>query len=62
MGKLEGAYSVTAVVDGTLVAFRDPMGFRPLTLGRLGGRLGRRVRDVRARPHRRRRRPRRAAR
>ena len=36
MGKLEGAYSVTAVVDGTLVAFRDPMGFRPLTLGRLG--------------------------
>jgi amidophosphoribosyltransferase len=36
MVKLEGAYSVTAVVDGTLVAFRDPMGFRPLTLGRLG--------------------------
>jgi len=36
MGRLEGAYSVTALVDGTLVAFRDPLGFRPLTLGQLG--------------------------
>jgi amidophosphoribosyltransferase len=36
MRRLEGAYSVTALVDGTLVAFRDPMGFRPLTLGQLG--------------------------
>jgi amidophosphoribosyltransferase len=36
MSRLEGAYSVTAIVDGTLVAFRDPQGFRPLTLGRLG--------------------------
>jgi amidophosphoribosyltransferase len=36
MGRLEGAYSITALVDGTLVAFRDPLGFRPLTLGRLG--------------------------
>ncbi|HEX5028310.1 MAG TPA: amidophosphoribosyltransferase [Gaiellaceae bacterium] len=36
MRRLEGAYSVTAIVDGTLVAFRDPLGFRPLTLGRLG--------------------------
>jgi amidophosphoribosyltransferase len=36
MQRLEGAYSVTALVDGTLVAFRDPFGFRPLTLGRLG--------------------------
>jgi amidophosphoribosyltransferase len=36
MRRLEGAYSVTAIVDHTLVAFRDPFGFRPLTLGRLG--------------------------
>jgi amidophosphoribosyltransferase len=35
MRRLEGAYSVTALVDGTLVAFRDPFGFRPLTLGRI---------------------------
>jgi amidophosphoribosyltransferase len=36
MRRLEGAYSVTALVDDTLVAFRDPLGFRPLTLGRIG--------------------------
>jgi amidophosphoribosyltransferase len=36
MGRLEGAYSVTALVDGTLVAFRDPLGFRPLVVGRIG--------------------------
>ena len=36
MRRLEGAYSVSALVDDTLVAFRDPLGFRPLTLGRLG--------------------------
>ena len=36
MARLQGAYSVTALVDETLVAFRDPLGFRPLTLGQLG--------------------------
>jgi amidophosphoribosyltransferase len=36
MARLEGAYSVTALAEGTLVAFRDPLGFRPLELGRLG--------------------------
>jgi amidophosphoribosyltransferase len=36
MGRLQGAYSVTALADDVLVAFRDPLGFRPLTLGRLG--------------------------
>ena len=36
MRRLEGAYSVTALVDDTLVAFRDPRGFRPLSLGRIG--------------------------
>jgi amidophosphoribosyltransferase len=36
MERLEGAFSVTALVGGTLIAFRDPRGFRPLALGRLG--------------------------
>jgi amidophosphoribosyltransferase len=36
MARLEGAYSVTALSDETLVAFRDPRGFRPLVLGRIG--------------------------
>ena len=36
MARLGGAYSVTAIADGTLIAFRDPHGFRPLSLGRLG--------------------------
>jgi amidophosphoribosyltransferase len=36
MARLEGAYSVTALAEDTLVAFRDPLGFRPLSLGRLG--------------------------
>jgi amidophosphoribosyltransferase len=35
MRKLDGAYSVTALSEGQLVAFRDPHGFRPLCLGRL---------------------------
>ncbi len=36
MRRLEGAYSVTALVDDILVAFRDPLGFRPLAIGQLG--------------------------
>jgi amidophosphoribosyltransferase len=37
MGRLDGAYSVVAVSEHKLVAFRDPLGFRPLELGRLDG-------------------------
>ncbi len=36
MGRLEGAYSVTALAEGILLAFRDPFGFRPLSLGLIG--------------------------
>ncbi len=35
MQRLEGAYSVVALSEGTLIAFRDPHGFRPLVLGRI---------------------------
>jgi amidophosphoribosyltransferase len=35
MSRLEGAFSIVALSEGTLVAFRDPHGFRPLALGRI---------------------------
>jgi amidophosphoribosyltransferase len=35
MSRLEGAYSVVALSEGTLIAFRDPHGFRPLVLGKI---------------------------
>jgi amidophosphoribosyltransferase len=37
MARLEGAYSVVALSEGRLVAFRDPHGFRPLCLGQVEG-------------------------
>ncbi|MHC4480141.1 MAG: amidophosphoribosyltransferase [Planctomycetota bacterium] len=33
---VRGAYSVVVLTQTALTAFRDPMGFRPLSLGRLG--------------------------
>jgi amidophosphoribosyltransferase len=33
--RLEGAFSVVALSEGTLIAFRDAYGFRPLVLGRI---------------------------
>jgi amidophosphoribosyltransferase len=35
MHKLDGAFSVVALSEGKLVAFRDPRGMRPLSVGRL---------------------------
>jgi amidophosphoribosyltransferase len=35
MKKLDGAFSVVALSEGKLLAFRDPRGMRPLCLGRL---------------------------
>ena len=37
MARLEGAYTIVGVAEGTLFAFRDPHGFRPLVLGDLDG-------------------------
>jgi amidophosphoribosyltransferase len=38
MGRLEGAYSAVAMTKDRVVAFRDPAGLRPLSLGLLGDR------------------------
>jgi amidophosphoribosyltransferase len=35
MRRLDGAFSVVALTEGKLIAFRDPRGMRPLCLGRL---------------------------
>jgi len=37
LGQVEGAYSVLILTRDKLMAARDPHGFRPLSIGRLGG-------------------------
>lgn len=37
MKQLKGAYSVVVLTEDKLIAFRDPFGIRPLSLGRLSG-------------------------
>jgi amidophosphoribosyltransferase len=37
LAHLEGAFSLVLAIDETLYAARDPRGFRPLVLGRVGG-------------------------
>jgi amidophosphoribosyltransferase len=37
MRRLDGAFSIVALSEGKLIAFRDPRGMRPLSLGRLDG-------------------------
>ena len=39
MPRLEGAYSTVVMTKRAIVAFRDPHGVRPLSLGRLGDRF-----------------------
>jgi amidophosphoribosyltransferase len=39
MPRLEGAYSTVVMTKHAIVAFRDPHGIRPLSLGRLGDRF-----------------------
>jgi amidophosphoribosyltransferase len=36
LSQVTGAFSITALLPGTLIAARDPLGFRPLCLGKLG--------------------------
>ncbi|MCB1835004.1 MAG: class II glutamine amidotransferase, partial [Geminicoccaceae bacterium] len=36
LGQVEGAYSLVALMDDAIVGARDPLGVRPLVLGRLG--------------------------
>ena len=54
MPRLEGAYSTVVMTKRAVVAFRDPHGVRPLSLGKLGDRYVRRLRELRLRHHRRR--------
>jgi len=37
LNRLRGAYSLVALVPGRLIAVRDPLGFRPLSIGRVDG-------------------------
>ena len=61
LSKVMGAFSLLFLTPDALVAARDPWGFRPLVIGRLEGAYIVCLRDLRARPHRRRIRARRGA-
>jgi len=37
MGRIRGAYCVLVMTEDKLIAFRDPLGIRPLSLGKLNG-------------------------
>jgi len=37
VGKIKGAYSITLIAEGKLIAIRDPYGFRPLCMGHMPG-------------------------
>ena len=50
--QVRGAYSLVFLTEDMLIAVRDPMGFRPLVLGKVEGRLGGLVRDLRVRADR----------
>ncbi len=53
--QVRGAYSLVFLSEDTVIAVRDPMGFRPLALGQARkADLGRLLRDLRLRAHRRR--------
>ena len=53
MPKLEGAYSTVVMTKHAVVAFRDPHGVRPLSLGKLARQLRGRLGELRLRHHRR---------
>ena len=53
MGRMEGAYSTVVMTKDRVVAFRDPAGLRPLSLGMVGDRYCVASRDLRVRHHRR---------
>ena len=53
MRRIEGAYSTVVMAKDRVVAFRDPAGLRPLSLGMLGDQYVRRLGDLRVRHHRR---------
>ena len=46
MGQLRGAYSVVVMTEDSLIAARDPNGFRPLCLGRLNSGIRHCIRDL----------------
>ena len=53
MAGVEGAYSTVVMTKDRIVAFRDPSGLRPLSLGLMGDRPCVASRDLRVRHHRR---------